>query len=53
MLFLTMTSGCVAIDCLYKLRIPLRDVTALILQDAGLPALIAVFILLGHWAREK
>lgn len=53
MFFLFLTSGSVAIDCFYKLRLPLRTVTALILQNALLPAMIAAALLLLDRVREK
>ena len=53
MMFVLLTSGSVAVDCVYKLGLPFRDVLDLILKDALLPAFIAAGILLGGWLREQ
>lgn len=53
MSFLLLTSASLAIDCLYKLRMPFRDVLALILNDALLPAMIVAGLLLLDWSRKR
>lgn len=54
MFFLLLTSANLAIDCLYKAGMPFRDVLALILKDALLPAIIvAVTFLAGLATGER
>ncbi len=46
MLYLLMTAVSVAIDCLFKLRMPFRDVLELVLNNSVLPAIVVVGIFL-------
>jgi hypothetical protein len=52
MFFLTLTSGCVTIDCIYKAGMNFHDVMVLILQNSVLPAFIAGVLFLRHSLRN-
>jgi hypothetical protein len=51
--FILLTSARLAVDCLYKLGIPFRDVFVLILKDALLPAIIVAALLFHDWTRNR
>jgi hypothetical protein len=52
-MFFFLTSVSLAIDCLYKIGMPFRNVLELILKNAALPAIIVAGNLLLGWARKR
>jgi uncharacterized membrane protein len=52
LLFVALTSASVAVDCVYRIRMPFRDIAAMALREALLPAIIAAGLFFVYKDRE-